>query len=287
MNLFSPSRKVTQAAPQPAAALRVQSSVQGMARALGWGLARIAGNLIGFWNFTATAITESPQGGKGGGGGVFTTGYSYTCAVAIGLCEGTVRAIRQAWSNKTPENFALSGFALFAGSATQAPWWWLAATQPAEAQNFRGLAYVGNPALGLGTDPSLPNFTFEVAFGIGAAVTETATVPASGPYTIAAAYYDVTANGASEAIAVPFAAPSTYVCQNPKGVPFTQSGIVALESTYAFGSSSSGIYYTDTDPPSFLTHVSGTPSAGEYSFSNYTITFAAADAERDLEREIG
>ncbi|HUZ72470.1 MAG TPA: phage tail protein, partial [Stellaceae bacterium] len=91
-------------------------------------------------------------------------------------------------------------------------------------------------------------------------------------------YYDVTANGASEAIAVPFAAPSTYVCQNPKGVPFTQSGIVALESTYAFGSSSSGIYYTDTDPPSFLTHVSGTPSAGEYSFSNYTITFAAADA---------
>src|SRR5579885_772627 len=82
MNLFSPPRRVMRAPPQPAAALRVQNSAQGQPRALGWGQARLAGNLIGFWNFAATAIQESVQGGKGSGGSSsFTVGYTYSCAV--------------------------------------------------------------------------------------------------------------------------------------------------------------------------------------------------------------
>ena len=281
MNLFSPPRKVTSAPPQPAATLRVQTSAQGQARAVGWGQARLAGNLIGFWNFDATAVSQSVQGGKGGGGGTFVSGYTYSCSPAIGLCEGTIKAILQAWSNKTPENFIGFGWTFFSGSYGQDPWPWLAQQYPGAVQNFRGLAYAANSDLGLGTDPALLNLTFEVRFGVSEAVAEIATVPASGPYTIAAAYYDVTANGANEEITVPYATPAEYEAQNPQGLPFTQTGIVSLQTTFAWSTVSSGIFYTDTDPPAFLTPVTGTPSAGQYKAfigAGVIIDFNAADA---------
>ena len=50
----------------PASALRIQNSVAGQPRAIGWGQARLAGNLIWYGDFQA--VPQQSGGGKGGGG---------------------------------------------------------------------------------------------------------------------------------------------------------------------------------------------------------------------------
>ena len=82
--------------------LRIQSSVQGLPRPIGYGATRISGNLIWYGDFEARAIQQSPTGagGKGGsitgggkGGGGQTTGYNYFAAVAIALAEGPISQV--------------------------------------------------------------------------------------------------------------------------------------------------------------------------------------------------
>lgn len=274
---------MTRAPPQPAAVLRIQSSAQGQPRAVGWGQARIAGNLIGFWNFAAAAVQESVQGGKGGGGGgTFTTGYTYSCALAIGLAEGPIAAIIQGWSNKAPESVAELGFAIFDGGYQQSPWGWLIANHPEAAQNFRGLAYVANANLSLGSSPALPNLSFEVRFAVSGAVTESAVIPGS-PYQIQAQYFDVSASAVAEEVTVPYAAPYQIQAQHPQADTVGRQHDIATASGGTLPplptSSSAGVFYTDTDPPQFLTRVGSSPAAGQYAVDADGLHgFNAADA---------
>ena len=58
--------------PQPESTLRIQTSIQGRPRAIGWGLARLSGNMIWYGDFQAVEQQQhSSGGGKGGGGGCF------------------------------------------------------------------------------------------------------------------------------------------------------------------------------------------------------------------------
>src|SRR5690349_21780952 len=86
----------------PATSLRVQSSVLGGAKAVGWGQTRIAGNLLWYDGFTAIPHTTQSGnaggkgvvgGGGGKGGGSSSTTYTYTVGVLFGLCEGPISAV--------------------------------------------------------------------------------------------------------------------------------------------------------------------------------------------------
>lgn len=157
---------------QPAAALRIQTSVQGKCVPLVWGQVRLSGNLIWYGDFAATAQQQS-GGGKGGvfgGGGQASTTYTYSAAVAIGICEGPVAAILGLWDNKTADSLSHLGFVEFDGGYSQSPWGYLTTLHPGQDLNYRGLAYVGAGPLQLGAQPELPNFTFEVLGTISNAI---------------------------------------------------------------------------------------------------------------------
>jgi hypothetical protein len=172
------STRQTQPTP-PASALRIQTAVAGRPLALGWGQGRLAGNLIGYWDFRSIAVQQDQgQGGKGGAGGGGKGGqgnvtYTYQAAVAIGLCEGPVSGVGQAWYNqsKTANIGAALNLVLFSGSYAQTSWGYLASLHPGDAFNYRGLAYVAAGPMQLGNNPQLPNISFEIQFTpFGAAV---------------------------------------------------------------------------------------------------------------------
>jgi hypothetical protein len=173
----TPPRATTQP-PQAATTLRLQTSVLGRAVAIGWGKQRVVGNLIGYWDFTATPVWQQQQtggGGKGpsGGGGKGTggaqvTSYTYSAAVAIGLCEGPISNVTSMWYNKSHSFNPSSDLNLvqFNGGYSQTSWGYLASLHPGDAYNYRGLAYEAAGPMQLGNNPELPNMTFEVVFAI-------------------------------------------------------------------------------------------------------------------------
>jgi hypothetical protein len=115
--------------PKPVSALRVQTSVQGKPRAIGWGQTRMAGNLIWFGNFQAVAHTTAAAGGGKGGGkkkGATQTTYTYQAAMAFGLCEGPILAVIKAWNNKTPKSLSDLNLTAFLGDYAQSGWGYLA-----------------------------------------------------------------------------------------------------------------------------------------------------------------
>ncbi len=305
MNFLMPARKSARAAPPaPATALRVQSSANGVARPIVYGQARISGNLLWYGDFVAQGVYSQPasggKGGGGGGGGAQLTGYNYFASAAFGLCEGPITGIIQGWENKSA--FALGqgtamkttaaysdpdgAFTLLDGSYQQLPWAWLASYQPQDAQNFRGIAYEAAQGLSLGGSAELPNMTFEVRSAITGAVAEAVAVPASGPTTVQAQYFDWDYGVCSHLVipaATPYQIDNSTSVPDPTSISGLASSIASNESGW-FTSDSSGVVWDagatgGRTPGTALTRVGGAPSAGEYSYAGNTgWTFAAADA---------
>jgi hypothetical protein len=61
---------------------------------VGWGRARINCNLLWYGAFTAIPHTTKQSAGKGMGGGVSSTSYTYTASIIMGLCEGGATGIQ-------------------------------------------------------------------------------------------------------------------------------------------------------------------------------------------------
>jgi len=155
------------APPVPEAGLRVQTSLEGVVRSLVYGKTRIAGNLIWYGDFRAVAQVSN-QGQQGGKGGLFsapstssTTGYNYFASVELALCEGVIGGIGQMWADKSLTDLGTTNLGIFSGTASQSPWSFLTASFPGQDFAYRNTAYVaGN--VSLGSNSSLPNWTFEV-----------------------------------------------------------------------------------------------------------------------------
>lgn len=187
-HLFQRKGSVNQPA-QPAATLRVQQSIQGKPRPIGYGRNRIAGNLLWYGDFVAVQQSQGGGGGKGTGGGASGKGaqgsgtFSYYVSFILGLCEGPVTLLASLWNNKAKGTYNISGVAptqpwgqggtglgisLFSGTYAQTAWGHVASLHPTEALNYRGDAYVASTMM-LGNNPELPNLTFEMIFGINSA----------------------------------------------------------------------------------------------------------------------
>lgn len=153
---------------QQAAGIRVQTSVYGTPIKIVYGTNRITGNLIWYGNFQAHSSSQSAGGKGGGGGGKGSSSYTYSAAVAIALCEGEIYGIGLTWSGQNqyqwgpPGYGAQLGFSFFGGNYPQAPWGYLTANFPGQDLGYEGIAYVANPNLDLGSNASLPNYSFEV-----------------------------------------------------------------------------------------------------------------------------
>lgn len=156
---------------QPMAALRVQSSVQGKPMPILWGQNRLAGNLIWYGDFVAITVDNGSGGGGGKGGQSTGSGgkgqsgsvtYNYKVSAAFGLCQGPMVAVDRIWSNKANGNTAAMGFDILLGGYAQTAWGYLQSAHPSEALNYRGLCYVAQSGIDLGSSTELANYSFEV-----------------------------------------------------------------------------------------------------------------------------
>jgi hypothetical protein len=176
----------------PETALRVQSSVEGQPIPIGWGQGRLAGNLIGYLDFVATAQQSASSGGKGGSGAGTPTGYNYSATVMIGICEGPIAAFGPIYRDRAV--FPLlsdQSFEGFLGGYAQTPWGYLTSLHPdnglpttdplfvpGPGLAFRGLAYVAAGPLQLGSTASIANFSYTITFTINTAI---AGIPDANP----------------------------------------------------------------------------------------------------------
>jgi len=142
--------------------IRIQTAAYGKPIPLIYGTTRLAANLIWYDSFVATPHTETQSGGKGGGGSSSNTTYSYSADVLFGLCEGEIVGIPQVAREKTTTTLAEQGMTLFTGARPQTAWSHLATSYPTKSLGYFGTAYIAVQNLDLGSDATLPNFSFEV-----------------------------------------------------------------------------------------------------------------------------
>lgn len=149
----------------PASALRVTSAIQGVpVPILLGGQNRLGGTIVWYGDFYYQNASNSSAGGKGGAGSGGSKGqsgsYDYFASFEIAICEGPVGALKNIWINGALNNVQTPAF--FDGDYSQSPWGFVEAFAPAQALNYRGIAYTAWQSYPLGSSPSLPNFTFEI-----------------------------------------------------------------------------------------------------------------------------
>ncbi|WP_337881797.1 phage tail protein, partial [Chromobacterium haemolyticum] len=162
--------KISTSAPV-VSSLRMQTSAYGRAIPLIYGKSRVASNVIWYGDFISIERRSTQSaGGKGGGGGgttVESISYTYQVALQLGLCEGPVRSVTNAWVGKKVGTIDHWNLSQFSGSYSQQPMGYVQSRHPDQALAYRGTAYVGTGVFELGEDPTLPNMTFEIDSGFG------------------------------------------------------------------------------------------------------------------------
>lgn len=140
--------------------LQVQSSSSNLPVPLGWGLGRVAPNLIWFDDFASQQ--QKPEGGKGGGG-KGSGQYTYSCAVQMGLVQGeSAGVVRVFRDNEKNASLSQLNLVFFDGSDTQLPWSYLTTNHPDAALAYPGLVHVDSPKYDLGNSAALPQHSFEL-----------------------------------------------------------------------------------------------------------------------------
>lgn len=120
MSLF-PVNKPNSQQPTILYGYPVQTSIFGKPLSLVYGTHRIAGNVMGVFNWQAHPVKSGGKGGKGSGGGKFGSGssdqqFTYTAAVQIALCQGPIIALKNVWLDKTKYQVAISTEVFVIGS---------------------------------------------------------------------------------------------------------------------------------------------------------------------------
>jgi hypothetical protein len=145
-------------------AIRIQTSTSGMVIPVVFGTTRTTGNFIWADGFTAVAHPGAAGGGgKGGGSAPASVTYTYAISFMMGLCEGPIAGIGQAWLDKSIyANISDAGIGVILGSYPPSPWGWLLSNYPGVALSYPGVAYVCAVNFDMGNSDSLPNMSFEV-----------------------------------------------------------------------------------------------------------------------------
>lgn len=177
-NLFGTPRPTADTA-QPTTTLRIQTSVQGPPIPIGWGMNRLAPNLLWFNDHSPSQIQQ--QGATGGGKGVGGVGGGstgkqgggiaqtfYYGALIAGLCEGPITGTGTVWNGKNVTSLAAINGSLFNGSYSQTVWSYVNTRHPTQGRALRGIAYLACGPYFMGASPDLPSINLEVIFGFAA-----------------------------------------------------------------------------------------------------------------------
>ncbi|MEI9887050.1 MAG: glycoside hydrolase TIM-barrel-like domain-containing protein [Rhizomicrobium sp.] len=146
----------------------IQASTEGAAIPQAYGRVRLAGQVIWASRYKETATDHG--GGKGLGGGVATTDFSYTISFAVGLCAGATR-LGRVWADGNLVDLSRFTTRFYPGSETQMPDPLIEDIEGAgNAPAFRGLAYVVFEDLALDAFGNrIPQLQFEVFHNLAAA----------------------------------------------------------------------------------------------------------------------
>ena len=127
------------------------------------GTTRLSGNIIQWEDFTAHEHRTSQRVGKGGRKKAASISYTYTVAVAIGLCEGPIKRIGKVWIDKETYQYPNDkiGLTAYLGEVGQAPWPYAVSKHPDRALPYSGLCYMAG-VVDMGERASLPTFNFEI-----------------------------------------------------------------------------------------------------------------------------
>lgn len=127
------------------------------------GTTRLSGNIIQWEDFTAHEHRTSQRVGKGGKKRATSISYTYTVAVAIGLCEGPIKRIGKVWIDKETYQYPNDkiGLTAYLGEVGQAPWTYAVSKHPDRALPYSGLCYMAG-VVDMGERASLPTFNFEI-----------------------------------------------------------------------------------------------------------------------------
>ena len=127
------------------------------------GTTRLSGNIIQWEDFTAHEHRTSQRVGKGGRKKATSISYTYTVAVAIGLCEGPIKRIGKVWIDKETYQYPNDkiGLTAYLGEVGQAPWAYAVSKHPDRALPYSGLCYMAG-VVDMGQRASLPTFNFEI-----------------------------------------------------------------------------------------------------------------------------
>lgn len=140
--------------------LKVQGGGEGVPIPIVFGCARVTGQII--W---ASRFKEHRHSRRvGGKTGQKVVENSYTISFAIGLCEGPIRGIGQAWANGERFDLSTCTFRLYLGGQTQMPDPLIEALEGlANAPAFRGLAYLVFEDFPVSSfNDRIPNLSFEI-----------------------------------------------------------------------------------------------------------------------------
>jgi hypothetical protein len=148
---------------QRLAGISLQTSAYGVAIPVVYGKTRVAVNLIYLTDFTAISHTSSQSAGGKGGVTTTNTTYTYTSAVAMGVCAGPVTSWGTKWADKRKTaGPTWPGWAQFSGAYGQAAWSYTTSKHPTEAVPYSGLAYIAHPTYDMGSSGTLRNTAVEV-----------------------------------------------------------------------------------------------------------------------------
>lgn len=156
--------------------LTVQSSAFGASIGIGYGVVRVAGNIIWATKIKETKHVKKAKFGKGGGGGSSQTTFTYSASFAIGMVEGEADAVLRMWADgkliydKKDTNVNTKKkklkFRFYPGSETQIPDTLIQGDAGEDrTPAFRGLCYIVFEDMQLADYGNrIPNITAEIAF---------------------------------------------------------------------------------------------------------------------------
>jgi hypothetical protein len=139
--------------------LQVQTATNTLPIPIVWGVARIAPNAIWYNNFQ---VHKAGTGGKGGLFSAPSSGYDYTAAIILALCEGPISGIGQIWRDQAIYTLADLGLSLFTGTTPQSVWSYLGTAYPGQALGYQGTAFVASGDYDLGSSATISNHNFEI-----------------------------------------------------------------------------------------------------------------------------
>jgi hypothetical protein len=140
--------------------LQIQSSSPAVPITIAYGLNKVAGNLLWYGNFQALP-QYTKTGGKGGGRQTLS-GYNYTTAFAMGLCEGPITSVGRVFKDQGQFFPAYLAIGIWTGTAVQGKSQVVSQYAGADADAYRGTATAESFIYFLGPTATIGNLEFEV-----------------------------------------------------------------------------------------------------------------------------